>query len=163
MNKKILCVDDNRTILALYAKFFKEFDLELAFSGNDAIRIIKESIENGYPFAVAFIDVVMPDKNGLDVIREIREIDKCIEIAVVTGDDTVTFREIHRELDGLDKFLFFQKRTQSFWRYELTQVCRYMVRAWNQTDLLQNTMCDYYELVRIINSGMKAQNEIWTN
>ena len=71
----VLVADDNRTNLAILGNFLKNWGVEMAVSdnGRDALATLKAAQSHGRPFDLAILDQVMPDFNGLDVIRAITE------------------------------------------------------------------------------------------
>ena len=83
---KLLVVDDERSVLNLFKGVFgKQEDVELltASSGGEALEILRTQ----QPDAV-ILDVLLPDKQGLEVFAEIREIDPCVPVVFITGGGT---------------------------------------------------------------------------
>jgi response regulator RpfG family c-di-GMP phosphodiesterase len=70
MKAKILLVDDDENILHAYHRnLHREFDLEVAMGGLQALQ----ALEHHGPFAVIVADMRMPGLTGLDVLQEARE------------------------------------------------------------------------------------------
>lgn len=70
MNDKILIIDDEKEITELIEAFLKNesYQVYKAHSSNEAIRIIEsESLD------LAIIDIMLPDGNGFDLCKLIRE------------------------------------------------------------------------------------------
>lgn len=69
MEKTILVVDDDRDIVRLITESlkFEQFNVIQAYSGKESLYILKE---NKIDFVV--LDIMMPEKDGLEVCREIR-------------------------------------------------------------------------------------------
>lgn len=85
--KKILIVDDEKFIRngisAIIGNNFPElFQIELAKNGQEALEIMKK-IE----FDLVITDINMPFMNGIDFIKEIRQILGNLEIIVISGYD----------------------------------------------------------------------------
>lgn len=71
-NKKVLIVDDNELNLKVIDKLLKRFDIvtTLIDSGDKCINLIK----NNEKFDLILMDDMMPDKNGVDTLKELKEI-----------------------------------------------------------------------------------------
>jgi DNA-binding response OmpR family regulator len=82
---KILVVDDEQAIADTLAVILKQngFDVYTAYSGNQAISL-SEQIE---PDSV-LSDVMMPDKNGIEVASELREKFPHCKVLLFSGSAT---------------------------------------------------------------------------
>jgi len=67
---KILIIDDDEFLVDMYSIKFREqgFDVEIAFSGNEAI----EKIKSGLNPDMILVDLVMPNMDGFEFLREIK-------------------------------------------------------------------------------------------
>ena len=70
MPKRILVVDDDENILSLERTILEQkgFDVTTAGGGEDALRLIKQET-----FDLVLLDVMMPDKDGFEVCRLIKQ------------------------------------------------------------------------------------------
>ena len=85
---KILIADDDESIRFVLSKTLeKEGYLPLqARNGKETIKSLKSD-----PVSAIFLDIFMPDINGLDLIPEILEIQDAVSIVVITAHgDTQT-------------------------------------------------------------------------
>lgn len=83
MNRKILFVDDDPNILSGYKRALrKEFDIYTAEGGLEAISIIKSESE----FAVIISDMRMPGMDGIQFLREVKEITPNSVRMMLTGN-----------------------------------------------------------------------------
>lgn len=84
--KKILLVEDDPAILDIYKITMKKagFETETADSGQMAINLIKEASEKP---DMVLLDLILPDINGTEVLREIRknEATKDIFVFILTN------------------------------------------------------------------------------
>ncbi len=109
--------------------FLPEFELLHAENGAEAHKRIKEAGETGNPIAVAFIDVRMPPGwDGVKTTYEIREIDKDIEIVIMTAYTSKPLSEIISNIELLHKLLYVRK---PFAREEIQQMTISLVEKWN--------------------------------
>lgn len=74
---RALIVDDD-----FYSRSFLEYILhpyarcDVAVNGEDAIMVFKKALETGEPYALVFMDLLMPVIDGPRALNEIREIEK---------------------------------------------------------------------------------------
>jgi DNA-binding NtrC family response regulator len=85
MIKKLLILDDNLDVLEALKEFLEADDLELLLENDSEAAI--ERVKKDRP-TVALIDITLPKKSGLDVLREIKEIDPRISVIIMTGNLT---------------------------------------------------------------------------
>jgi two-component system, OmpR family, response regulator len=86
MGEKILLIDDDVELIEMVRDYLTQegFDVTLAHDGTTGVR----DALNGH-YAIAVIDVMMPDINGIEVLRRIRK-ESSMPILMLTarGDDT---------------------------------------------------------------------------
>lgn len=86
MTQRILVVDDESSISDLIATSLKfvGFDVRTAASGSEALRIAEEF----KPHAL-ILDVMLPDQNGFEVCRQLRQDGHSVGVLFLTAKDTV--------------------------------------------------------------------------
>jgi len=90
------------------------FDIVTCQQADDAVDAIKDSLECGRPFSIAFIDVRMPPgADGVWAAEEIRALDSNIEIVIMTGYTDISPGAIARRVPPAHKLLYIQKPFQS--------------------------------------------------
>ena len=79
----ILFVDDELAIVTLWAKLFEDtgYNIKTASGGKEALKYIKED-----DISVCFLDVKMPEMDGLELLRQIKKISPETEAVMVTGN-----------------------------------------------------------------------------
>jgi two-component system chemotaxis response regulator CheY len=104
---KILVVDDEFVSRRKLQKIMSLFgDVEVATSGIEAIQAYALAFEEGSPYDIITMDIMMPDLNGIEALKEIRQMEderniplgKGAKIVMVTvkstpGDVLGSFRE----------------------------------------------------------------------
>ncbi|OGF45712.1 MAG: hypothetical protein A2452_13300 [Candidatus Firestonebacteria bacterium RIFOXYC2_FULL_39_67] len=78
---KILLVDDDSILRSEFKDCFEEYDITEAVNGDMALSILKKPNE----IDLVILDVRMPGKSGLEILKNIREIDKDVKIIIFTG------------------------------------------------------------------------------
>ena len=109
--------------------FLPNFELLHATSGEEAYNIIRAEKASNRPIAVAYIDVRMPPGiDGVETIRRIRQIEKDIELVVMTAYTDKPLPEIVRDMELLHKLLYIRK---PFAPEEIQQITLALVEKWN--------------------------------
>lgn len=85
MAHKLLIVDDETSVLDLLGNFFADNDIELLLESDSASALARARAEHPN---VALVDIGMPKKSGLEVLRELKEIDPRICVIIMTGNLT---------------------------------------------------------------------------
>jgi two-component system response regulator RegA len=78
----ILVVDDDETLRGRLARAFEDrgFDVAVAASFDEAVERAREDSPE-----MAVVDLRMPGRSGLEVVRELKRIDETTRIVVLTG------------------------------------------------------------------------------
>ena len=109
--------------------FLPEFELLHARSGEEACDIVKAGRERTRPIAVAYIDIRMPPGiDGIETIRRVREVDRDVEIVIMTAHTDRSLSEIIPNVEPLHKVLYIRK---PFAREEIQQTTLSLVGKWN--------------------------------
>jgi len=100
MNKhKILVCDDENSIRDSLDLILSEtYDLKFAATGQEAIS----EIENDPSIELLLLDIKMPQKSGLDILKEIRSHNNNIAVIMVTGYSSVETANESIKLGALD-------------------------------------------------------------
>jgi len=86
MNPRILIVDDEPEILENLETILSDegFEVDKASSGNEAVA----NFEAG-AFGLVITDMRMPGLSGMEVLRHVKQVDKDVEVIVLTGHGTM--------------------------------------------------------------------------
>lgn len=154
-NSRILVIDDNeaihedfRKILnqepenllmveihnALFAEntkknIFPTFEIDSAYQGHEGIELVRNAVKEGRPYAMAFVDVLMPPGiDGIETIKLIWKEDADIQIAICTAYPNYSWKDIVTELGISDQLLILKKPFESI---EIRQMASCLVKKWN--------------------------------
>jgi DNA-binding NtrC family response regulator len=86
MKIKVLLVNDEKEFVESLARRLETRNLWVAtaFDGDEALdRVREEKVD------VVILDMVMPGRSGIEVLREIKQIDPLVEVILLTGHATV--------------------------------------------------------------------------
>ena len=86
MSIKVLLADDEKDFVETLAQRLevRDFNVKTAESGDEAIGLIRE-----HDFDVIVLDVLMPGKNGIETLREIKNLKPLLHVIMLTGNATV--------------------------------------------------------------------------
>jgi signal transduction histidine kinase len=154
-NHRILIVDDNsaihedfRKVLAgnlgpelellraeqalfgdeLVPKLNPDFELDSAFQGQEALGKVQQSVQNGRPYAVAFVDVRMPPGwDGIETVKRFWEVDRDLQVIICTAYSDYSWDEMLRTLGASDNLVILKK---PFDNVEVLQLAFAFTRKW---------------------------------
>ena len=80
--KKILHVDDDPAILRIVERVLAKrgYSVTSISDPNLAMKTLKDMSAR-----LVILDIDMPEKNGLELLREIKKLDGCIQVIMLTG------------------------------------------------------------------------------
>jgi|ERR687892_2800572 two-component system response regulator (stage 0 sporulation protein F) len=83
---RLLIVDDEPLILEVLSEHFKtDYDVETALNGADALGAILRARPD-----VVMLDINMPRMNGVEVLKDIKQIDESIAVIMVTANEQIS-------------------------------------------------------------------------
>jgi two-component system, chemotaxis family, chemotaxis protein CheY len=83
---KTLIVEDDFTSRLIMQEFLKSYGpSHVAVNGTEAVEAVRISIEAKAPYDLICLDIMMPQMNGQEALRRIRELEKENEIIYMRG------------------------------------------------------------------------------
>lgn len=154
-NRRVLVIDDNeaihedfRTILcakttlsaslaAVEESIFGEkapdaaepsFDVDSAFQGEQGLALIRRSLEQRRPYAMAFVDVRMPPGwDGIETISRIWQDYPDLQVVVCTAFSDYSWEEMIEKLGQTDRLVILKK---PFDNIEALQLANALTEKW---------------------------------
>jgi DNA-binding response OmpR family regulator len=85
--QKILIIDDESHILLMLKKMLEKsgYEIDLAANGVEGVELFKKSQAD-----LVITDIIMPEKEGLETIREMRRIKPNLKIIAMSGGGKVS-------------------------------------------------------------------------
>jgi two-component system, NtrC family, sensor kinase len=164
-NRRILIVDDSSTIqhdyktilspeaayaglAATEAELFGEprnaaahlsYELDIAQQGEEAVEKVFAALQQGRPYALAFVDVRMPPGiDGIEAAEKMFKIDARLHIVLCTAYSDHSWKSIIDRLGQTDRLLILKK---PFDNIEVRQLALAMTTKW-QHQLLEDQKRD---------------------
>ena len=181
-NRRILVIDDNeaiqddfRKILAgdvnggavdeSRAAFFGEaapvaddlaFEVDSALQGQEGLERVRQSLRDGRPNAVAFVDVRMPPGwDGIETIGHLWREDPDLLVVICTAYNDYNWSEMTQQLGSVDRWLVLKK---PFDNVEVRQLAASLTEKW---DLARKADLKMEELQRMVEDRTaELQSEI---
>lgn len=180
MNRRILIIEDMRAIHddiikvlaprekfeaydALAARVLKinrvaaheSFEISSAFQGQEGFEMVQASLEEGRPYAMAFVDMRMPPGwDGLETIQHIWEIDKEIQIVICTAYSDYSWEDIVATLGISDRLLLLKK---PFDTTEVLQLASALTTKWDLARQARFSIEQLNEMVQEKTSALRAE------
>ncbi len=85
--KKILIIDDDHHILLMIKKMLERagFEVDLASNGNEGLELFRKM-----PAELVITDIIMPEKEGLETILEMRRLEPDLKIIAMSGGGNIS-------------------------------------------------------------------------
>lgn len=169
-NFKIMIIDDNVSIHQDFIKILKtttsskldqlstelfgetiestelpNFEIDVATQGKEGVDKIKQALEHGEHYALAFVDIRMPPGwDGIETIKHIWEVDRDIQIVICTAYSDYSWEETISHLGKSDNLLILKK---PFDNVSVRQLACALTTKWHLTQKARNyTACLQQEI-----------------
>jgi PAS domain S-box-containing protein len=138
--KKILCPENSRkaSLNKMRAALFDDaepavealgFELESAYQGQEGLEMVKKSLAENRPYAMAFVDVRMPPGwDGIETIARIWEVNPELQIVVCTAYSDYSWEEMRAKVGQPDSLLILKK---PFDNIEVQQLAHALTKKWS--------------------------------
>ncbi|HHE65056.1 MAG TPA: PAS domain S-box protein, partial [Bacteroidetes bacterium] len=139
MNRTIFIADDEKNLLEIYEDLFKiksqdsklHFDAHFFESGIDLLKQFNEFYAQNKRIPICILDVCVPDMDGWETAKRIRQIDSQTIIIIITGYDDKSSQDIMSFLSH--DYYFIRK---PFTDSELFSLTDSLLKNWNKTQAL---------------------------
>jgi signal transduction histidine kinase len=87
-----------------------EFSIDTATQGEEGLRLVREAVAAGAPYALAFVDMRMPPGwDGLRTVAAMLDADPGLQVVLCTAFSDRSHDEIRRELGPTDALIILKK------------------------------------------------------
>ncbi len=102
---RALIVEDNFTNRKILQRFLKDIsEVDIAVDGVEAVTAFKSAMDENTPYDVVFLDIMMPNKDGMEVLREIRDYEQQHGILGLDGVKVIITSSLEGNYDILNAF-----------------------------------------------------------
>jgi PAS domain S-box-containing protein len=155
-NRRVLVIDDNREIHGDFRKILSpgkstksavelsemalfgtssasanlpEFEVDSAFQGQEGVQLVQKALDEGRPYAMAFVDVRMPPGlDGIETTSRIWAIDPNVQIVICTAYSDYSWSKMYEKLGNSDRLLILKKPFDSV---EASQLALALTEKWS--------------------------------
>jgi len=134
---RILVIDDNVSILEVFRKILSpattsadryrqlksslfgahdetttrcpDFQVDLTISGEAGCRLAAQACASGWPYAAAFVDMRMPEQDGMATIEALWKIDPEVQVVICTAYSDHTWGDVAERFGCSDRWLVLKK------------------------------------------------------
>lgn len=87
-----------------------KYEIVEAAQGEEAVELVRQSLNEKRPFSMMFLDVRMPPGiDGVEAASQIRELDPFIEIVIMTAYSDYNLEEVIDKVGNPNRLLYFHK------------------------------------------------------
>ena len=165
MNQRILVIDDNRNIHEDFSKILRgvdgdvgeldeleaalwdqevrkksatEYEVDSAYQGEEGLALVRRSLAEGRPYAMAFVDMRMPPGwDGLETISHIWEEYPDLQVVICTAYSDYSWEDMFHVLGGTDSLLILKKPFDSI---EVKQLVYALCAKWSLAQQVKGMM-----------------------
>lgn len=151
-NFKALIIDDDESIRFVLDKGLKKkgYSVDLAQNGFEGIKKIKK----GEDYFIVFLDIFMPDMNGLDVLKKIKQIKPGLFVVIMTAQGTMK-NTIEAMQQGAYDYITKPFDLEEI--YMLAEKVSKQIEQHKRIDSLETELKERFEVGEIIGKSRKMQ------
>jgi len=122
------------------------FEITSAFQGKEGLLKIQQALQEGHPYAMAFIDMRMPPGwDGLETIQKIWEEYPDLQVVICTAYSDYSWHEIVKKLGETEKLLILKK---PFDNIEVYQLASALTEKWYLTQKARSKQEELEQIVK---------------
>ena len=182
-NRRILVIDDHPSIHEDFWKIFAEggddspqmdqmaaslfegspaakaepsFEIDSASQGQEGLTLVHRALEEGRPYAMAFVDVRMPPGwDGVETVARIWETCPDLQVVLCTAFSDYSLDEMAEKLGRSDRLVILKK---PFDNIEVLQLANALTVKWQLGQQARCRMDDLERMVRERTADLQAAN-----
>ena len=184
INRRILVIDDNAAIHNDFRKVLgadgedasalaaaelailgeaplqavnRGFEVDSAYQGQEGVAKIRQAVDEGRPYAMAFVDMRMPPGwDGLETIERLWGIDPEIQVVICSAHSDRDWTDVVSRLNNSDQLLVIKK---PFEAVEVVQSANALTRKWQNERMVRRQVETLEQEVTARTHGLETANK----
>src|ERR1700675_5080308 len=183
VNRRILIIDDNRDIHRDFRKVIggglddassmaaaelailgetaptsmkNTFEIDSAYQGQEGVALVQQALDEGRPYAMAFVDMRMPPGwDGRETIERLWAIDPDVQIVICSAHSDYDWTDVIARLHNSDKLLVVKKPFEAI---EVRQCANSLTRKWQNERIVRRQVETLEQVVTARTQGLETAN-----
>jgi len=149
--------DDEAALFGIEAVPVTKFEIQSAYQGQEGLAKLEQSLAEGRPYALAFVDVRMPPGwDGVETILHLWQAYPSLQVVVCTAYSDYSWNDIQRRLGQSENLLILKK---PFDNIEVIQLAHALTRKWLMSRQAQARLEDLDLLVARRTAELQEANQ----
>ena len=121
------------------------YELDSAYQGRQALQLLKQSIVENRPYALAFVDIRMPPGwDGIETVQRFWEVAEDLQVVICTAYSDYSWNDMIQKLGETDRLVVIKK---PFDNIEVRQIACALTTKWVLTRQSKRTLMELSEMV----------------
>ena len=137
------------------------YELDSAFQGEQALEMVRKAVQEGRPYAMAFVDMRMPPGwDGVETTVRLWEVDPHLQIAFCTAYSDYSWKSVRTKLSKVDSFVILKKPFETVEVLQLADAFSTKRRLSVETELHLRELRESQERYHLLTNAVPAG--VWT-
>ena len=133
------------------------FEVDSAYQGQEGVAKIRQAVDEGRPYAMAFVDMRMPPGwDGLETIERLWGIDPEIQVVICSAHSDRDWTDVVSRLNNSDQLLVIKK---PFEAVEVVQSANALTRKWQNERMVRRQVETLEQEVTARTHGLETANK----
>ena len=133
------------------------FEIDSAHQGEDGVAMASQALNEGRPYAMAFVDMRMPPGwDGLKTIERLWATDPNVQVVICSAHTDYDWIEVVERLGHSDKLLVLRKPAEPI---EVLQCATALSSKWYNDKLVREQLQRLEEVITTRTRGLEAANQ----
>ena len=131
-------------------------EIDSAYQGREGVAMVQAALDEGRPYALAFVDMRMPPGwDGLETIEHLWGIDPDVQIVICSAHSDYDWTDVVLRLDNSDKLLVVKKPFEAI---EVIQCANALTKKWQNERIVRRQVQTLEHAVTARTEGLENAN-----